>query len=238
MSVPTVYHIGPFHIYLYGLALATAILVGTGLTLWEARRLGLDADRLADLVLYLLTGGLLGARLLYVLLEPGPYLANPLEIVMIQHGGLSFHGAILGGTLAGYWQIRRNRWSFWRLADLFAPTLALGYAITRVGCDIFGAPATVPWAVRVGGVLRHPVQLYSSLSSYLIFILLWKFRNRTRYPGQLFLLYVILYSASRILIEMYRVSPTLVGPVTVAQAASLAAVAGAGLVMRLLARKA
>lgn len=238
MSLPRVFYLGPVPVYLFGVTIALGILAGTILAVREARRRGYNPERVVDLVLYLMIAGIAGARLMYVALEWDMYRANPLEILMLNHGGLSWHGALIGGILVAIWYLPKMGIPFWRLADFLAPSIALGYAIARVGCDIYGKATTVPWAVEVAGSLRHPAQLYSSLSSYLIFFILWQFRDRTRYDGQLFLMYVVLYSLSRGIIEYFREGQMVFGGLmSVAQLVSLGAVVAAFALMLYLGRR-
>ena len=111
---------------------------------------------------------------------------------------------------------RRNKWTFTDLGDLLTPGLALGYAVARIGCDIYGNVTAVPWAVVVSGEPRHPVQLYSALTGFVIFLVLWRRREHIRYSGETLLLFAILYSVSRFFIEFFRSQ----GGITPAQYAS------------------
>ncbi|MHB1125835.1 MAG: prolipoprotein diacylglyceryl transferase [Bacillota bacterium] len=218
------FELGPVHINTFGLTIALGVLVALFLAHREARRKGLDPDRILDFALYALIGGIIGARLLYILLyNPAFYLQNPMKVFAIQQGGLSIHGALLGGLLATLWFVRKHKISFWRLADTVAPSLALGQAIGRVGCDVFGVPMLRqwPWGVPVNGQLLHPAQVYEFLLNYGIFFFLWRRRQKNRYDGELFLTYVILYSLTRGIVELFRSNPVLFGPFSVAHGVSL-----------------
>lgn len=205
--------------------LSVAVLLG----LFGARRLaareGIDPDRLVDFTLLVVIVGLMGSRLFYVLFYEWDYFAaNPLQVFNPYHQGMVFQGALVLGILAAVWFVRRHRMSFWNLADVMAPFIALGYAIVRVGCFLagccWGKPTAEPWGVifpGLGEVARHPTQLYSSLLGLLLFgYLLWLFPRRT-FSGQVFLNYLIIYSLGRIFIENFRDNPLFLGPFTLAQ---------------------
>ncbi|MHB1420307.1 MAG: prolipoprotein diacylglyceryl transferase [Bacillota bacterium] len=218
------FELGPVHINTFGMTIALGILAALILSYREARRKGLDPEIILDFALYALVGGVVGARLLYILLyNPAYYLEHPAKVFSIQQGGLSIHGALLGGFLVALWFVRKHRISFWKLADTLAPSLALGQAIGRVGCDVFGVPMqrAWPWGVPVNGQLLHPAQAYEFLLNYLAFFILWRYRKKTRYDGQLFLIYVIMYSLIRGVVELFRINPVLFGPFTVAHGVSL-----------------
>ncbi len=235
VSAPRVFYLGTVPVYLYGMMIGLAIAVGMYFGLKEARRKGLDEEKVLDLILYMVVAGLLGARLVYVAFNLDYYLTNPLRVLMVFDGGLSFHGSVLGAVLVAVWHTRRYRLNFWKLADTFTPSLALGYAIARVGCDIFGVPTQVAWAVNIDGIPRHPVQVYASLTNYLFFFLLWKGRERVQVDGSLFLTYAILYSVYRFFIEFFRNSQMAYG-LSIAQWASLGIGLGA-VVLFLMRRK-
>ncbi len=133
---------------------ASGVLVAMFWTRLEFRRRNLPNDLLYDLVIASLALGVVGARLMYVALNWQSYSTNLVAIPMIwADGGLSFHGAVAGGILAGLWLSRRYKISFWRIADAVAPGLALGHAIGRVGCFLngccYGLPTTMPWGRSV-----------------------------------------------------------------------------------------
>lgn len=219
------FQLGPLPIYTFGLMLAIGIVVATYIIYREARRKGLDSNYILDFVFWALIVGLLGARIGYIIFaNPVYYLQNPLAFFRIQDGGLSIHGAIVGGIITGFFFARKKRISFWRLADTVAPGLALGIAIGRVGCDVFGKPmsGTWFWGVPLNGQLLHPVQVYEFLFDYLLFFYLWRRRARIKYDGQLFLQFMGLYATVRGLVEFFRYNPTVIGPLSVAHMASLA----------------
>jgi phosphatidylglycerol:prolipoprotein diacylglycerol transferase len=183
-----------------------------------------------------------------VALNWGEFSARPSEIVQIwRDGGLSFHGGLLGGILAGLLFAWGRRVPFATLADMTAPGLALGYGITRFGCLLngccYGAPTGLPWGIRfplypdshIATDPSHPTQIYSAAGSFLILaVLLWA-RARMPARGQLFLLYLMLYSVMRAGIEVLRKGYTaqvLFDGITQGQAAS-AVILGVALLLYL-----
>ncbi|ADL07485.1 prolipoprotein diacylglyceryl transferase [Thermosediminibacter oceani] len=223
------FRIGPFNIYKLGFFTALGLLAGLYIAMREARRKGIKEDEIINFVQVIVIAGFVGARLLFVLLDLPYYIKNPSMIWHISEGGLSFHGAVLGGLLAGIIYARYKKVSFFKLSDVVSPGLALGYSIGRIGCDIYGKAAKVPWAVTVDGIPRHPVQFYSALSALIIFYILWKRRKMIRYDGELFLNFMLLYSVYRFFIEFFRES-IMIGPLSIAQWVSLILILGSSLV--------
>jgi len=235
--VKEVFSIGPVHIYLFGITIAAGMLAGILLALYEARRQGMPEDPFLDVLLYAILGGLLGARLAYVVVyNPAHYLANPLDIFRVNAGGMSIHGGILGGVLAGVWRARKHGLPIWKVADTVAPALILGQAIGRIGCDVFGAPMLGSWfwGVNVNGALLHPAQLYEFVLNYLLFAYLWSRRGSSHYQGQVFVHYLVGFSIIRAVAELFRVNPALFNLVSVAHVLSLIGIAAGLLLSRYL----
>lgn len=225
------FHLGPLPVNTYGVMLALGVLAAVYVIRREARRKGLDGDRVLDFIFWALVLGILGARVGFVLFDdPSYYWQHPLAFFRLQDGGLSIHGAIIGGVVAGLLFTWRTGISFWRLADVVAPGLALGIAIGRVGCDVFGKPMAGDWfwGVMVGGQLLHPAQVYEFLLDYLLFGYLWWRRSRVAYDGQIFLQFTALYAVVRGIVEFVRYNPSVWGPFSVAHVASLLFVLVAG----------
>lgn len=232
---PTLIELGPIPIHSYGvmvligflLALWYAMAVarrqsrGVGQTKPDTRRPGpITPEHVFDVGLIALFVSILGARLLYVLLDWNEFKGNPLEVLRIWKGGLSIHGAILFGALTLWWYCRRHNLSFLAFADIGAPSFALGYAIGRIGCFLngccYGAACDLPWAVRflqeghadAWTPPSHPTQLYSTAISLLIFLALDRWSRRPHRTGALFLGYLTLYSVYRFCIEHLRKGAT------------------------------
>jgi phosphatidylglycerol:prolipoprotein diacylglycerol transferase len=241
--LPTLFHVGPVAVHSYGTLLMVGFVAGILLAGREAKRLGLGSELAVDLGLWALVAGVVGARATFVALNWKDFSARPVEALYVwQVGGLSFHGGLLGGVVAAGLLARRRRVSFWSLADMAAAGLALGYGITRFGCFLngccYGRPTSLPWGVRfplfpdsaITTEPSHPTQIYAALGSFLILAVLLWMRPRLSVRGQLFLLYLLLYSVLRAAIEVLRKGYTaqvLVDGVTQAQAASAVIFVGA-----------
>ena len=216
---PTLFRLGPIEIYSYGVMLMVGFIAAI---LWagrEARKRGLQPDKIIDLSLWVLAFGLIFARGLFILLNLDYYRSQPLSALFFWQGrfaiqGLSFHGGLLGAMLGGFFYSRRAKIPWLTLADICAPAAALGYGFGRLGCFLngccYGAPASLPWAVRFlspeGGFTppSHPTQIYSALGAWVIFGLLLWLRGHLRGRGQLFFAYLGLYSVMRFLVEILR----------------------------------
>lgn len=216
--------VGQFTIYIFGVMISLGFLAGIYISQREARRKGLDEELLYSFLLYAVLAGIIGARLAFVLIyDPGYYISNPAQILMISHGGLSIHGGIIGGVIAGIYFTRRHRLSFWQLADTLAPGLILGQAIGRIGCDVFGYAMArpYPWGVMADGKLLHPAQAYEFILNFALFLYLWRIRGKVKFEGQLFIHYFIIYNLIRGTIEFFRINPVIFGPFSVAHATAL-----------------
>jgi len=201
----------------YGVMIAVALLLGAWWTRHRAAVRGISPSHADEIITASVIGGLVGARLYYVLFtEPSWFLHQPLEILAVWRGGLAVHGAWIGGTLAALRAMRRRQVSFWRYADAVAPALALGQAIGRLGCFLsgccFGLPTQRPWGVIFNhletlaprGMPLHPTQLYEAVLALLIVWALWRYERRRRCEGEVFLLYLLLSSTARFAVEALR----------------------------------
>jgi phosphatidylglycerol:prolipoprotein diacylglycerol transferase len=217
---PILFHLGPLALSWYGLAVAAGILAGVWLLLRETQRRGLPTEPVLDLVLWIGMGGLVGARLLYVLDRWPFFVANLGQILAIHTGGLSIMGAILGGGLTAAILAQRKGLPVRRLFDAAAPGLVLGQAIGRFGClvtgDTVGRPTDGNWGIvylnpgaRVPllGVAYQPAFFYEQLWDVLVFAILWRLRNRITSDGQLFALYLGLYAVGKFAITFVRLDP-------------------------------
>ncbi len=225
---PILFQIWRIPVFSYGFLLACAFVVGTVLAVREARRRGINPDRVIDLALYACIAGIVGSRLVFVLLDIPTYFQSPAKIINLRDGGLSFQGGLASAILVGIWFCRREKIDPWVMADVAAPVIPLGYALVRIGCLLngccYGLPTNVPWAIaaRAGdSTLRHPTQIYAALLSLVIFFVLFRLRNHKRFPGYLMFLYVGLYSVSRFIVEVFRDVPRVIGPLSLGQLASI-----------------
>jgi len=193
---PIIAKIGPFTIYSYGMMVAIAFLFGIFTARIEAKRKKINPDLVYDLSFYLLIGSIIGARIYYVVFfDSKGFLEDPLSIFKIWQGGLSIHGGIFAGVIAGVIFSRMKKVSFWVMADLIAPSIILGQAIGRIGCFLNGC---------CGGINNHPAQIYELALDFAGFSGLWGLRKKIKFDGGLFLLYLILYSVIRIIVSRFR----------------------------------
>jgi phosphatidylglycerol:prolipoprotein diacylglycerol transferase len=208
---PKLFEIGGFTIYTYGLMLALAFFVGILLAYFKARKVGLEPMIIIDTGIVVLIGAVVGAKLFYVLGHLSEYAGDPGRLLdMIRTGGVFQGGLILAVILSVaylYWK----KQPVWLVADVAAPSIAIGQAIGRIGCFCAGCcygkeadPAQIPWAVNFppeaiapSGVYRHPTQLYELLLMVVVFVLLLLLWRVRKFDGQIFWAYVILYSVVR-----------------------------------------
>ena len=215
---PEALQIGPLSLHTYGVMVALAILSGVSLSEYLWRRQGGEPGKVVDLSFMVVLSGLIGARVVFVLVNLDYYLGNPMEIFMIWKGGLVFFGALVGGILGLIAAVRLYEVPFWVTMDAVAPGLALGHMLGRIGCFsagcCFGEPTTVWWAVTftdprclATDVLNtpvHPTQLYSAFGLLLLALfLVWK-HSRKSFDGQILALYMGIYSVFRFVVEFFR----------------------------------
>jgi len=250
------YTLGPFTLHTYGVLLAVAFLAGLFVAARQARREGLDSGRVTDMAVWVLIAGLLGAKLLLVVLDWRYFSRSPRDVFGIFQSGGVFYGGLIAGILVAWWYARRHRLPGWRTADVLAPGVVLGQAIGRLGCFAagccWGQPTAAPWAVvftdiyasrQVGTPLDtslHPTQIYESAAAFLIFVFLLWLAGRKRFHGQVVLAYVALYSAARFGLEFLRGDPDrgtwFRGAMSTSQLIALALLLGAALLLPHLAR--
>ena len=220
-EIPAIFGIGPLTVYTYGVMLAAAYLLGLQLAIVRARKAGLDSQKMLDLGVALVIAALVGAKLLLLLVNFNYFRSNPGEILVLARSGGVFYGGLIGATLVAFWYIKRHRLPLWTTCDMFAPGIALGHVIGRLGCLMagccYGLPTSVPWAVtftdafaaaNVGTPLNqplHPTQLYEAGAELLILVFLLTTERKGRtFPGRTFWSYMFLYAVSRFIIEFYR----------------------------------
>ncbi len=225
---PIIAKFGPLTIYSYGLLVAAGFIVGALLAARHAPRMGLSPDKIITLVLVILVSGILGSRIFYVLINIKDYLANPLEIVMLTHGGLVFYGGAISAFCAALIYIKKAGLPLIDTFDLLTPFIALGHAIGRIGCFLngccYGKPVSGWFGIAFeDGITRIPTQIYSSLLLLCLFIFLRMRLDKRKFAGQVFYLYLIFYSTGRVLMEFLRGdNPAVFLKLTFSQLVSLA----------------
>ena len=226
---PIAIQLGPVGIHWYGLT----YLVAFGVFLWLASlrvrqpqfaQAGWTRREVEDMLFWGVLGVVIGGRLGYVLFyKPGYYAANPLEVVMVWKGGMSFHGGLLGVIAALALYARQRNWAFFEVMDLIAPCVPLGLASGRVGNFINGelwgraADPSLPWAMVFpqsgSAIARHPSQLYQfALEGVLLFVLLWLYARRPRALGQVSGAFLVGYGTLRFVAEFFREPDRFLGP--------------------------
>ncbi|AKL95636.1 prolipoprotein diacylglyceryl transferase Lgt [Clostridium aceticum] len=225
----------------YGIIISVGIFLGIFVAIIRAKREGLYEDVVLDLCLIAIPVAIIGARLYYVIFKWDYYGQNLMHIIRIREGGLAIHGAIIAGVLAGYLFCRYKGLRFWQMADVCAPSIILGQAIGRWGNyfnqEAYGTPTNLPWAIEIDGVMVHPTFLYESLWNFGVFFFLLYYTRRKKMDGQIFLLYLILYSIGRFFIEGLRIDSLMIGPLRTAQVISIVTIVGALIVMGILKRR-
>ncbi len=221
---PILLDLGPATIYTYGVLLASAYLLGLKLAMVRAKVRGLDDARVLDLGIYIIISALIGAKLLLVITDFRTFISDPSELITLARSGGVFYGGLILAVSVALWYIRKIGLPLWTTCDVFAPGIALGHVVGRMGCFFagccWGRETDVPWAItftdpyaaaNVGTPLNvplHPTQLYEAGAEGLILLLLLSTEKKgTRYPGRTFWLYMLLYAISRFIIEFYRNDP-------------------------------
>jgi len=235
---PVLLSIGPVNIYWYGFFIMLGVLAAISAAIYLAGLHNIKTETIIDLAVWLIIGGLVGARLYDILLELPYYLANPINIFKIWQGGLAIHGAIIGGALALYLYIKKYQHNFWQLAAIVATGLPLAQAIGRWGNyfnqELFGYPTNLPWGIPIGQLHRpldyfnygyfHPAFLYESFGDLIIFSILftlhiWLIKKSKGYELRAVsyvlcvMSYATMYSILRFSTEFIRVdsTPSLLG---------------------------
>lgn len=217
---PIAFQFGPITVHWFGVCIAAAFLAGMWTAARRAPRIGISGEVIADLVVpWLLIGGIVGARLMFVVTYwKDDFAGKPWwEIFMIQRGGLVFYGGLIGASLATVLFAWRKNISLWKLADILAPSIALGSAFGRIGCLMngccYGRACDLPWAIRfpVDNHLGsptfpvHPTQIYDGLLNLSLYLgLAWLFRNRRKFDGQIFATFLMCYAVTRSTVEFFR----------------------------------
>jgi len=244
-----------FHIYFYGILIMLGVVAAAFLAQSEAKRHGINPDYIWDSLFWVVLAGIVGARIWHIFSPPpsmvaqgittGWYLSHPLDMINIRNGGLGIPGAIIGGAVALWLYCRNKKISFLSLVDTIVPGVALAQAIGRWGNffnqELYGKPTNLPWKIyidpahRVPGFQNYnfftPLFLYESLWNLLnMAILLWMARRFEKWlkAGDLFYIYMIMYSIGRFFLEFLRVDSSQVGGINFNQTFVVLVALGAG----------
>ncbi|MBA3913754.1 MAG: prolipoprotein diacylglyceryl transferase [Acidobacteriales bacterium] len=249
---PRLFHLGSFSLPSYGLLVAIGVLVGIWISVRNSKTLGIDPDSAWNFGILVVLAGILGSKILYIINDWSIYAANPREIfslATLQAGGV-FSGGLLLAFIAAWWYVRKHKLPALAMCDAFAPGLAIGHAIGRVGCfaagccwgkptdHFWGVTFTNPIAQQWVGTPLHqalePTQLFESAVELANFVfLMWLFKRR-KFDGQVFGAYLFLYGIARYFLEFLRDDPgrgsVLGGVMTGTQAIAVGLVVAGGLI--------
>jgi phosphatidylglycerol---prolipoprotein diacylglyceryl transferase len=212
---PVIVQIGPLAVRWYGMMYllgfgSARFLVGYRI---KASRVSVTTDEIDSLFVYLILGLVLGARLGYVVFyDLSSYIRNPIEIFSIWHGGMSFHGGLIGSIIAGMIFTRKYKKKFWELSDLVIVTAPIGLGLGRLGNfingELYGRVTEMPWGMVFpgGGPLpRHPSQIYEFiLEGVVLFLILWSISSKGLRPGMVTASFIICYGLFRFIAEFFR----------------------------------
>ena len=224
---PIILGLGPFQIRYYGLFYALGFIIAYLMISHLAKRkqLNITKDDAADFIVYEIVGIVLGARVVYVLFYNLPfYLQNPIEIFALWHGGLSFHGGLLGAIIATFLFCKKRKIEFYDIADIAVMPVALALALGRIGnfinAELVGRVTDLSWCIdysknkfveNLSSECRHPSQIYASIKNLLIFGILWFIKDKKLPNGFMFWTFVMLYGLFRTIIEFFRVPDEQIG---------------------------
>ena len=240
--MPDSFHLGPLVIYYYSLTLAAGVWASYFLAQQHVNRLGLTKSQITDLIVILFVSGIVGARLGFIVQNIGYYREHATEIIGLTTSGLSIHGGILGGALALYWYAKKHDLLILKLTDYFALPLLLGQTVGRLGNyfnqELFGYPTSVPWRIFIDSEHRpaeypfssyfHPTFAYEIILNLIGFAVLSRLPHKK--TGQLTAGYLIVFSLSRFIVEIFRISERLIAGLSLAQLVSIG-LAAAGIIL-------
>ncbi|MBU8880938.1 prolipoprotein diacylglyceryl transferase [Bacillus sp. FJAT-29790] len=241
---PIAIALGPIEIRWYGLIIGIGIALALMLVMREAERRGLEKDLFADLMLWAIPIAIISARIYYVIFQWDYYSQNPMEIPKIWEGGIAIHGALIGSVITTYVFAKKKNVSFWKMADIAAPSIILGQAIGRWGnfmnqeahggevsrafLENLHLPEFIINQMYINGTYYHPTFLYESIWNIVGFFILILLRRVNLRRGEMFLTYVIWYSVGRFFVEGLRTdSLMLTEHLRVAQTISIVLIIGA-----------
>ncbi|MEW6157136.1 MAG: prolipoprotein diacylglyceryl transferase [Verrucomicrobiota bacterium] len=213
---PVAFHLGPLPIYWYGVLAAAGFFAAYWTAGRRALLTGISREAILDLTPWLIIGAVIGARLLYVITHwETDFAEKPLlAIFNLRGGGLVYYGGLIGASLAVIFYARRKKLPLWKVADIIAPSIALGHAFGRIGCLMngccYGRACELPWAIHFPSMHEtfgkgvHPTQIYEALLNFGLYLgLAWLYR-RKQFDGQVFGVYMVAYALLRTFVESFR----------------------------------
>ena len=222
---PVAFRIFGFDVMWYGVLIGIAILLACAIACRRAPKFGIDPDALLDVLIAAIPAGVVGARAYYVAFKWDQYAGDFFKMIDIRSGGLAIHGGLLLGLACGALMCRRKGIRVLAALDLAAPSVALAQSIGRWGNffneEAHGGLTDFPIYVWIDGQKYHATFLYESVWCLLLGLFLLYFSRKERFQGQVFCLYVMLYSAERFCVEGLRTDSLMIGPLRQAQVLSL-----------------
>lgn len=210
----------------YGILISVGILLAALLAVKRAPKYKINSDDVLDSIIWMLPSGIIGARAYYVIFNWDYYKGDFTKIINIREGGLAIHGGLIFGFIAILIICTVKRIRFTDMADLIIPEVALAQAIGRWGNffngEAYGSETKLPWAIVINGHHVHPTFLYESIWCLILFLILIYVAKKRKFSGQILLLYGMLYSIERFLVESLRTDSLMLGSLKQAQIISVA----------------
>ncbi len=206
-----------YKILSYWVALYTGIIIGIFLILYIAKEYHINRFKILISVIFVVYIGLAFSHFTsFLIYYPKFILKHPWRMFIFWEGGLTAYGGIIGGVLGLFIVAKSTNFSFWQIADIFTPSLAIGFFFGRIGCFLngccYGIPTDLPWGINFtnpdsvapGGVIRHPTQIYEAIGWFFIFLYLWNKKDKVLVKGDLFITLIVAYGGLRFIVERFR----------------------------------
>jgi len=216
-------------IHWYAILIVIGIVIALLLCKKDSGKYGIKFETILDISLYVIPISIISARLYYVIFSPENFIANPLKIFDLRTGGLAIYGGIIGAVITIIVYCKKKKINFLDILDYFAPFLPLAQSIGRwgnfVNVEAYGIETNLPWRMGLfeNGIYKevHPTFLYESIATFIIFLILYKIRNKRNFKGEIVTKYLIMYSFVRFFIEGLRIDSLMFFNVRISQLLSL-----------------